>query len=353
MSNTVKTVLKTLGVLIGFALALTLMLVLWLTVTEYKPEAVEPLEIAENSSKALSTDEVLSILTFNTGYAGLGEEEDFFMDGGKGVRPEDKKTVLKNLNGISNTVLSINPDILLLQEVDEQSKRSFFVNQCEKYRDLFKGDSAFAYNYACDYVPYPLPTIGTVHSGIMTFSKYEMTSAERIALPCPFEWPVSAANLKRCLLISRHSIEGSDKELVVVNLHLEAYDDGEGKIAQTKQLWGILEEEYKKGNYVIAGGDFNQSFPGGTDSFPIRNPELWTPGLLDEPTEGFEYAYEAGNPTCRLLNKPYAKYSEGTQYYLIDGFIVSENIEVVKVETISGDFKFSDHNPVLLEVKLK
>ena len=34
----------------------------------------------------------------------------------------------------------------------------------------------------------------------------------------------------------RVPIEGTDRELVLVNLHLEAYDDGEGKIAQTRQL---------------------------------------------------------------------------------------------------------------------
>ena len=48
-------------------------------------------------------------------------------------------------------------------------------------------------------------------------------------LPCPFSWPTRIANLKRCLLVERIPIADSDKELVLVNLHLEAYDDGEGK----------------------------------------------------------------------------------------------------------------------------
>lgn len=51
------------------------------------------------------------------------------------------------------------------------------------------------------------------------------------------------ANLKRCLLVSRISVEGTDREFVLVNLHLEAYDDGEGKIAQTRQLAALLEAE--------------------------------------------------------------------------------------------------------------
>ena len=53
---------------------------------------------------------------------------------------------------------------------------------------------------------------------------------------------------------------GSDKELVIVNVHLEAYDSGEGKEAQTKMLAELLKKEQEAGNYVIAGGDFNQAF---------------------------------------------------------------------------------------------
>ena len=44
---------------------------------------------------------------------------------------------------------------------------------------------------------------------------------------------MSLFNLKRCLLIERLPIENSDKELVLINLHLEAYDEGEGKAKQT------------------------------------------------------------------------------------------------------------------------
>ena len=44
-------------------------------------------------------------------------------------------------------------------------------------------------------------------------------------------------------------IEGSDKELVMINLHLEAYDDGEGKAKQLAMLMDRMQEEVDKGNY--------------------------------------------------------------------------------------------------------
>ena len=62
--------------------------------------------------------------------------------------------------------------------------------------------------------------------------------------------------------VNRIPIENSDKQLVIVNLHLEAYDSGEGKIAQTNMLADILRTEAEAGNYVIAAGDFNQAFSG-------------------------------------------------------------------------------------------
>ena len=198
--------------------------------------------------------------------------------------------------------------------------------------------------------------MGKINSGLFTTTNYAITDAERIALPCPFSWPLSTANLKRCLLVTRLPVEGRENELVLVNLHLEAYDDGEGKIAQTKQLMGLLEEEYKKGNYVIAGGDFNQIFPGGLDVWPNTHPELWSPGILEGSSlpEGFGYAYDLRVPSCRLLNQPYDPSDlENTQYYSIDGFIVSPNVDVSSVEVLDLGFANSDHNPVSMTVTLK
>lgn len=146
-------------------------------------------------------------------------------------------------------------------------------------------------------------------------------------------------------------VKGSRAELVLINLHLEAYDSGEGKEAQSKMLLKVLEEEYKKGNYVIAGGDFNQTFEGIT-KYPIRSKEDWTPGAIGNEIlpAGFQFAIDDSYPTCRLLNKAYEKDS---QVYVIDGFIVSPNVQVEQVKVMNHDFRYTDHQPVRLKVKLK
>ena len=350
--------------LFKFLLILVLVIVLglaglvgWLSATEYQPAPIEPLApLSDTAEEKLPQGAELEILSWNIGYAGLGRESDFVLDGGENMRAADKATVQRYLAGISQTVRSGDYDLVLLQEVDTNSSRTYSINEAEA---LASGDAYLALNYACGYVPNPntyfIDAFGRVNSGLLSCSSYAVEKAERQALPCPFSWPLRVVNLKRCLLVSYLPIEGSDAQLVVVNLHLEAYDDGEGKIAQTKQLMDFLAAEYQKGNYVIAGGDFNQVFPGTLGAWPNTHPENWIPGMLEERSlpEGFSYVYDLSVPSCRLLNQPYdPSDTAGTQYYVIDGLIVSPNVTVKAVETLDLGFENADHDPVRLSVEL-
>ena len=363
-----KKCLKWTGICIGVVLLCAIALLLWLTIAEYKPAAVEEVEVGDvcpgvneiyAEGTPLSVGDSLTVLSLNTGYGGLGKEADFFMDGGTGVAPSTSD-LEKNTHGIAARLRAEAADVYFLQEVDTNSSRSGSKDFTRLYWQYINAGnregyfSAHALNYSCPFVPYPWPPIRKVHSGVQTLSSFFMEKAERIALPCPFSWPVSTANLKRCLLVGYVPLEDSDRQLVLVNLHLEAYDDGDGKTAQTKMLMKFLTSEYEKGNYAIAGGDFNQTFPGALEAFPVKSPELWTPGVLEEDIlpEGWQFAYDLSTPSCRLLNEPYDAASQNTQFYVIDGFILSPNVQLNSVETKDAAFGYTDHNPVLLDVTL-
>ena len=327
----------------------------WLTFAEYRPAETEQLTARTSSDalKTIRTGEPLRLVSWNIGYAGLGKESDFFMDGGTHTASADADTVTRYLAGIDAFLAEEDADFTLLQEVDIDSSRTYGVDEASI---LARGESYHALNYSCAFVPYPWPPIGRVHCGLFTDTAFHAASAERIALPCPFTWPVRVVNLKRCLLAERYPVEGTDRELVLIDLHLEAYDDGEGKLAQTRQLSAFMENEYRKGNYVIAGGDFNQVFPGSLEVYPNTHPENWLPGVLEEDAlpEGFIYACDLTVPTCRLLNQPYDPAdTANTQYYVIDGFILSPNVSLESVESVDLGFENADHNPVRLAVTLE
>ena len=342
--------------LILFVVLLAGALVGVLSITEYKPQAVETVEIQGSAGQTLKAGEQVTMMIWNIGYGALGDNADFFMDGGKGVQTADLDRLQENLHGIQTEIWEVDPDILLLQEVDQYSSRSMGVDEMAWFRGgLEEYSSAFANNFKVLFLPYPIPPIGKVDSGIGTFSQYGMTSAERVQLPVPFSWPMRMANLKRCLLITRMPVEGSDKELVVINLHLEAYDEGEGKAAQTEALAKILQEEAAKGNYVIAGGDFNQIFSNmDLDRYPLQE-GTWHPGLIEvEQIEGdWKFLMNGTVPTCRSLDQPYEGADKDRfQYYLIDGYIVSGDIKVEYLATQDLDFQYSDHNPVVIRFTL-
>lgn len=140
-----------------------------------------------------------------------------------------------------------------------------------------------------------------------------------------------------------------------MNLHLEAYDDGEGKIEQTRMLKEFLQEEASKGSYVIAGGDFNQSFSSVDISAYEAQEGKWAPGLIDtgEFGEDWQFLMDAETPSCRSLDQPYAGADRASfQYYVIDGFIVSANIEVESFGVLDEAFRCTDHNPAVMKIRL-
>ncbi len=351
MSKT-KKVRKGAGMVLLFLAGILLLALIWLTIREYRPEAEETLAVP-SGTETPAPGSSLEILTFNTGYAGLDKTQDFFMDGGSQVQPDSRQEVEENLQGIAGILKEHPADVYFLQEVDLDSKRSYRIDQQAYYQENLDLPGVFACNFKCDFIPYPLPPIGKVESGILTMTDLAVSSASRISLPESFSWPVKTCNLKRCMLETRIPLTGTDRELVLINFHLEAYDSGEGKIRQSQILAEKLQKEYEAGNYVIAGGDFNQTFEG-IDKYPLKDTDNWAPGVIGEDSlpEHFSFAVDDSYPTCRLLNEPYSGSFDTAQVYVLDGFLVSDNIKVNQVSVINTDFAYTDHQPVRLEVRL-
>ncbi len=353
--------------LTGFVLAIVLyffFLFVYGWLSDWQPEGREALSPTQSSSLNTVTDSVVSLVTWNVGYGGLGAESDFFYDdqgmwySGSSMIRTPRPLVEKNLRGALDFFQNEKADFYLLQEVDVHSARSYQIDQYAEYVKALPGYAAtLATNYRCPRVPIPLlqpwDAYGNVESGLGTFSRWQPTEALREQLPGHYPMPDRMFQLDRCVAVQRYATN-KGKDLVVINLHNAAYDPGDKiKAIQLPYLRDLALREFAKGSYVILGGDWNQCppffrfdtfMPGKTQGFVQGNvPADFFP-------EDWHFAYDPTLPTNRKCRDPYRKGE--TFVTLIDFFLVSPNLQILSVRGIEQEFQFSDHQPVRIEVAL-
>ncbi|MBC8047563.1 MAG: endonuclease/exonuclease/phosphatase family protein [Fimbriimonadaceae bacterium] len=332
-------------------------LILYGTITDYQPEPETSMDVEIKAGGIVSTeiDTILNFFNWNVGYGGLGAEMDFFYDGGKTVRaPRENWDAY--FDGIKKTILTNDSiDFYLIQEIDQLSKRSYQVNQYDSiYRILQKYSASFGLNYNVKYVPLPFTNgLGKVYSGVATYSKYIPASAQRFQYPGKFPWPTRIFFLDRCFLSQRYKLSNG-KELVVINTHNSAYDEtGEIKKSEMDFLKKHMMKEHAAGNYVIIGGDFNQCPPGfDTKKFMVGSYTEFIPPALEEgwTPAGWKFCYDDSTPSNRHLDGPL---DDKTFKTIIDYYLISPNVELLSVKTIDLGFANSDHQPVIMKIKLQ
>ncbi|MBE5738779.1 MAG: endonuclease [Clostridiales bacterium] len=332
----------------------------------YRIEDNQDIQIKNNQTTTVSLEEEYSIATYNIGFGAYTHDFSFFMDSGERKNGEkvtgkdsvakDKATVETNTTGSINTIKEKNVDFALFQEVDIEATRSHKYNQLEHIEREFPNlSSSTSLNFHSAFLFYPIfEPHGKTTAGIVTLSKYNISKATRRSLPIDESFPTKFFDLDRCIQVTRLPISSCEKELVIINAHLSAYD--EGGIIRKQQLEflnNILAEEYSAGNYVVVGGDFNHDIANSSDIWEsdFKKPE-WVYSLDNSNlTTGYRFVSSTNAPTCRATDINYIK---GETYtVVIDGFICSDNVETVSIENIDTDFMYSDHNPSLLKFKLK
>lgn len=317
------------------------------------------LDITNAQTSVAKLNQEYTVASYNIGFGAYTQDFGFFMDGGTEGRAWSKDSVKNTVNGAIGVLSGLNADIILVQEVDLKSTRSYNVNEYELFVNAFKNySSVYAMNYDSPYLLYPFHSpLGAAKSGLMTLTKFNVTSSIRKSFPVETGFS-KYFDLDRCYSVSRVPCENG-KELVIYSIHLSAYTS-DGKIAdeQFSILANDMAEEYANGNYVICGGDFNKDLLGNSSEIfgvdgkeytwaqPVKEEALYGKGLtLVKP-----FNEDTPVPTCRNADGPYNK----DQFVLtIDGFIVSDNVTVNSKEAIDTSFLYSDHNPVKMTITLK
>lgn len=331
------------------------------------------------SEKTVMVGQTYNIATYNIGFGAYSPDFDFFLDSGimqdgkkvTGHRGTaiDKEHVETNLNGVGEVLKGLDLDFAFLQEVDKDGDRSYHMNQVNFMENQLNSyDSVYAENFHSAYLFYPfLDPHGKTNAGIMTFSKYQIQAATR------YSFSISTGfdkffDLDRCFSVSELSVDNG-KKLILLNLHMSAYDKG-GYIRekQMKELSTFLEEMEREGNYVIAGGDFNHDLLTNNpayldysqDNLPFKDETKqqkpdWLAFFFNEKKEsglpkGYTVIASDNTSSCRAAEMPWEK---GVNYVtVVDGFIVSSNIEVELHYNVETNYAYSDHQPAYMEFKL-
>jgi endonuclease/exonuclease/phosphatase family metal-dependent hydrolase len=313
--------------------------------------------------------DTLKIMTWNIKFGGA--RIDFFFDGWGDEVLMDEHEVIVNLDNLAAYIYQVDPDIVLLQEVDIDSKRSAYVNQLQwllDNTDLNYG--VYTSQWKADFIP--SDGLGRMNSGNAIMSRWKFTEAVRIALPLISDQDglTQYFYLKRNILRTRIDIDGDD--LYVLNIHTSAFSDDDTKKKQIDRFCEELDLIDAEGSVFIAGGDMNTLPPGSLNikEFPDAPPdpdpdyeaddftgeEDWLVNLYDSYTSAVSLAdYQAeeilGNFSSRYYTHSISKnvlWNRKLDYlFTNDEFVVgSDSTHQI------GTMILSDHAPLTVKLAL-
>ncbi|WP_298782501.1 endonuclease/exonuclease/phosphatase family protein [uncultured Polaribacter sp.] len=273
----------------------------------------------------IDNDSVFSIVTYNIGY----------LSGMTNNLPVAKP---KNLQKVLTETKKTNPDIIAFQEIDYNASRSYKVNQQNEIAKLGYNYVAEAVNWDETYVPFPYwpfsMHFGKVISGQSIISKYPLKEHQRIVLERVADAPFyrDAFYIERLAQVVKVVL--NDTEIVVINVHLEAFD----KPTRVHQFEEVLQifNKYKDDYPTILLGDFNSR---------ARNKSAIIQKMFAINTIG-NAAFNAANISNTFDTKdPFERID-----YI---FYTKNSIEYVSGKVLNEFGTASDHLPVLMNFKLK
>jgi len=286
---------------------------------------------------------VITVMNWNIGYAGLGKDSDFVMDGGENLLPPSRENVEANVKGISNILRDADADFYLIQEISKPDMLNWGVDVLGGVRTALSGYSSwFTYDFSSRFVP----TRWALKHGLATFAPLALDTISTIRLPNEPERLGGLIQRQYHIQLTEFSAAGNDWALM--NIHLSAFDEGGNiRVQQFEKLLEIAQAYYADGKHVIIGGDWNmQLMPTNFPHTSLQKDLFW---LKTMPTSsiklGWQLVFDEKVATVRTNERPYKREQNYTT--IIDGFLVSPNVQVRSVQTLDTNFEFTDHQPTL------
>jgi endonuclease/exonuclease/phosphatase family metal-dependent hydrolase len=288
--------------------------------------------------------------SWNIGYAGLGEESEFLVDGGNKLLPPSGAVVRKNIDGIVSVVDDLKADVFLFQEAANASVLTYGIDVRGHLESRL---AQFGRTYATNALTRLIPPPFRIDHGSELFSRYRIDGARWE--PLPSDGDAFYGILRKAYGLQIVDLtDAAGRPWTIVNIHLAAFDkNGTARKEQMRVAVARADEIYRQGRHVVVGGDWNlilakTDFPNNTDPKFL----FW---VFDFPHDvlpaGWRLAVDPSVPTVRTNYQPYRRGENYTA--VIDGFLVSPNVEVRQVHTKDLGFRYSDHQPVSIDVAAK
>jgi endonuclease/exonuclease/phosphatase family metal-dependent hydrolase len=312
---------------------------------------------------------VLRAMNYNVKFGG-GRIDFFFDCFGERVLMS-KSEVVRNLERLAEKIREVDPDVLVVQELDVNSKRAAYVDQMQWLLDHTALDyGVYASQWKADYVP--SDGIGAVDSGNGVLSKYPLSGAVRLAL----ELRSDQSGLERYFYLKRNilrvTVNVGGTKVVVVATHAEAYAKDGTKKSHIERFEQELDRWSESGNLVLGAGDLN-TLPPGTEKqhdFPdsvCTNEDFVADDYRDEATwlESLYARYESEIPLSDYQADNASYFSHTTDkngfwnrkldYFFTNAAVVPGSGLVHQDESHGGraTMPLSDHAPISVEIELE
>lgn len=235
----------------------------------FHPDEVQNEPVAcPADTPVLQPGQTVKVLSWNVQYM-AGKDYVFYYDLLDGDGPDTRPTrqaIDATFAEVARVITAENPDVILLQEVDDGAARTDGEDQLARLLDMLPNDyacTASAFYWKAVYAPHP-KILGSVGMKLSTVSKYRIDNAVRHALPIiPANPLFEQFGLKRAILETHLPVEGAE-DLVAFNTHFDAFAQGTDTMERQVAIGRRLLDSATAADIPwVFGGDLNLLPPGG------------------------------------------------------------------------------------------
>ena len=240
--------------------------VVWALTFHPKPQQPEAI-ICRGEAPLLQPGQLLKVLCYNVQYM-AGKNYIFFYDvpgqEGPHSRPS-REDITRTIGEVARVLREEDPDIILLQEVNDGARRTDYEDQLARLLPLLPDHymcHTQAFYWKARYVPHKHIN-GAVGMKLVVLSKYRIDKAIRHQLPLMPKDPLTRQFILKRAILETHLPMSNGQTLTVLNTHFDTWARGSNTMhKQVAMVDGILSRLEAEGVPWLIGGDFNLLPPG-------------------------------------------------------------------------------------------